>query len=64
VRSVGYKAEGTNPPGAIFPTTGELSLIVPNAGSFAGISFQYAEAKLSLGYRADFYSAQWMPVTT
>jgi hypothetical protein len=63
VRSIGYKAEDTNPPCAIFPRTGELSLIVPNAGGFAGISFQYAEAKLSLDYRADFFSAQWMQAT-
>jgi hypothetical protein len=28
---------------------------VPNVGGFAGISFNYADAKVSLGYRADFF---------
>jgi hypothetical protein len=28
---------------------------VPNVGGFAGLSFRYAAAKLSLGYRADFF---------
>lgn len=31
------------------------SVIVPNIGGFAGISFRYSQAKLSLGYRADFF---------
>lgn len=31
------------------------SVIVPNVGGFAGLSFNYANAKLKLGYRADFF---------
>jgi len=31
------------------------SVTVPNAGGFAGLSFRYSAAKLSLGYRADFF---------
>ncbi len=31
------------------------SVIVPNIGGFAGLSARYASAKLSLGYRADFF---------
>jgi hypothetical protein len=31
------------------------SVIVPNIGGFAGISFEFPNAKLSLGYRGDFF---------
>jgi iron complex outermembrane recepter protein len=31
------------------------SVTVPNIGGFAGLSFRYADAKLSLGYRGDFF---------
>jgi hypothetical protein len=31
------------------------SVVVPNVGGFAGISFNYPNAKVSLGYRADFF---------
>jgi len=31
------------------------SVTVPNVGGFAGLSYQYADAKLSFGYRADFF---------
>lgn len=31
------------------------SVTVPNVGGFAGLSFRYSDAKLSLGYRADFF---------
>lgn len=31
------------------------SLTVPNIGGFAGISFRYAAAKVSFGYRGDFF---------
>jgi iron complex outermembrane recepter protein len=31
------------------------SVTVPNFGGFAGISYRYSDAKLSLGYRADFF---------
>jgi len=30
-------------------------VVVPNLGGFAGLSFKYAEAKVSFGYRADFF---------
>jgi iron complex outermembrane recepter protein len=31
------------------------SVTVPNAGGFAGISYKYQDAKISFGYRADFF---------
>ncbi len=31
------------------------SVVVPNVGGFAGISVRYSDAKLSLGYRGDFF---------
>ncbi len=31
------------------------SAIVPNLGGFAGLSFRYANAKVSMGYRADLF---------
>ncbi len=36
-------------------STRSRSVIVPNLGAFAGISARKANAKLSLGYRADFF---------
>jgi hypothetical protein len=33
----------------------DRSVIAPNAGGLAGISFRYANAKISLGYRGDFF---------
>jgi iron complex outermembrane receptor protein len=30
-------------------------IVVPNVGGFAGLSFRYAAAKVSFGYRADFF---------
>jgi len=35
--------------------TRSKSVIVPNVGGFAGLSFRYDAAKVSLGYRADFF---------
>jgi iron complex outermembrane recepter protein len=35
--------------------TRSRNVTVPNVGGFAGISFKYSEAKLSFGYRADFF---------
>jgi len=29
--------------------------VVPNLGGFAGLSFKYPNAKVSVGYRADFF---------
>jgi iron complex outermembrane recepter protein len=44
---------------ALQPHTGHRtqsrSVIVPNLGGFAGISFRYANAKMSIGYRGDFF---------
>lgn len=31
------------------------NIVVPNVGGFAGLSFNYANAKVSFGYRADFF---------
>ncbi len=31
------------------------SVVVPNIGGFAGISFRYSDVKVSMGYRADFF---------
>ena len=31
------------------------NVTVPNLGGFAGVSWRYADAKISLGYRADFF---------
>lgn len=35
--------------------TRSRNVMVPNVGGFAGLSFKYSDAKLSLGYRADFF---------
>ncbi|HEV2561546.1 MAG TPA: hypothetical protein VGT78_05340 [Rhizomicrobium sp.] len=35
--------------------TNVRSVTVPNVGGFAGISYRYANAKISLGYRADVF---------
>jgi|HubBroStandDraft_2_1064218.scaffolds.fasta_scaffold10119_2 iron complex outermembrane receptor protein len=35
--------------------TQSRSLLVPDLGGFAGLSFRYSNAKLSLGYRGDFF---------
>jgi hypothetical protein len=37
------------------PGTRSRSVVVPNIGGFAGISFKYDVAKLSLGYKGDFF---------
>jgi len=31
------------------------NVVVPNLGGFAGLSFRYADAKIGLGYRGDFF---------
>ena len=31
------------------------TVVVPNVGGFAGASFNFSNAKVSLGYRADFF---------
>ncbi len=35
--------------------SGVRSVTVPNVGGFAGVSYRYSAAKISLGYRADFF---------
>src|SRR6185312_15982666 len=35
--------------------TRSRSVTVPNVGGFAGLSFRYANARISAGYRADFF---------
>jgi len=35
--------------------TRSRSVVVPNVGGFAGVSWRYSDAKVSLGYRADFF---------
>lgn len=35
--------------------TRSRAVVVPNAGGFAGLSFRYSNAKIALGYRADFF---------
>ena len=37
------------------PKTRSRSVVVPNVGGFAGLSFKYSSAKVSFGYRADFF---------
>lgn len=37
------------------PFARSRSVVVPNLGGFAGISATYSNAKLSMGYRADFF---------
>jgi iron complex outermembrane receptor protein len=43
----------------VAPTAGghnsDRTVAVPNLGGFAGVSYRYANAKISLGYRADFF---------
>jgi len=45
-------AQHTNPP---VVNSRSRSVIVPNVGGFAGISFRYADAKISFGYKADVF---------
>jgi len=48
-RTVVYQSPAT-------PThTRSRKVTVPNLGGFAGLSYRYADAKISLGYRADFF---------
>lgn len=37
------------------PRTRTRNVAVPNVGGFAGLSFNYADAKVSFGYKADFF---------
>jgi len=55
------RAPSANPQRAHFythpatPVHRVRSVTVPNLGAFAGLSFVYSSAKLSFGYRADFF---------
>lgn len=42
-------------PGASIKHPRSRSVVVPNVGGFAGLSFRYANAKIAFGYRADFF---------
>jgi len=55
-------ATGTPPPGVslvydnpALPHNRSRSVAIPNVGGMAGISFRYAAAKVSFGYRADMF---------
>jgi hypothetical protein len=53
-KSFGYGPySSSNPPAKAIART--RSVIVPNVGGFAGASLRFPNAKLSLGYRADFF---------
>ncbi|HVT25497.1 MAG TPA: hypothetical protein VHD95_12795 [Rhizomicrobium sp.] len=57
---LGQKAPHYNRPFSSYrnhpaPLDRARSVTVPNLGAFAGFSFNYAAAKVSLGYRADFF---------
>jgi len=40
---------------SVTPPARSRSVVVPNLGAFAGLSFRYNVAKVSFGYRADFF---------
>jgi hypothetical protein len=52
LRGAGFEPLYTHGP---FHKTRSHSVIVPNLGGFAGLSVNYPNAKISLGYRADFF---------
>lgn len=39
----------------IEPVARQRSVIVPDIGGFAGLTFRHQDAKVSFGYRADFF---------
>jgi hypothetical protein len=45
----------TTPPSNVHNTARSRSVTVPNVGGFAGVSLKFPNAKISLGYRADFF---------
>jgi len=55
----GYRGDLPPPPTVTTrnktPLDRSRSRIVPNLGGFAGVSFSYPSAKVSFGYRADFF---------
>ena len=42
-------------PNAPVSYTRSRKITVPNVGGFTGISYRYSNAKISIGYRADWY---------
>ena len=42
-------------PGASIHAVRSRSVVVPNIGGFAGLSFRYSNAKVAFGYRADYF---------
>ena len=59
--SISYHSQDQYTPGDIPHHTNAAafnrsrSVTVPNLGGFAGVSFRYANAKVSFGYRADYF---------
>lgn len=55
--AVGYPEGSNRHPVYQRPTSPTRSgqTVVPNLGGFAGVSWRYADAKVSLGYRADYF---------
>lgn len=55
----GYAKNGASPPTAHYvrtiPISRSRNVVVPNIGGFAGVSFGFPDAKVSFGYRADFF---------
>ena len=47
-----YQTNYANPP---VDRNRSHSVTIPNVGGFAGVSFRYADAKVSFGYRGDFF---------
>ena len=52
IRIGGYHSTYVNAP---IDLNRSRSAIIPNIGGFAGVSFRYADAKVSFGYRGDFF---------
>lgn len=51
--NIAYRNPAT--PGASINHARSRSIVVPNVGGFASLSFRYTNAKVSLGYRADIF---------
>jgi hypothetical protein len=47
-----YQTNYANPP---VDRSRVRTVTIPNVGGFAGVSFRYASAKISFGYRGDFF---------
>jgi hypothetical protein len=52
----GFISEGVSTPTRVSHSYNRSrSVIVPNIGGFAGVSYKFPNAKINLGYRADFF---------